>query len=48
LQADIIERRQTEESLRTNEEEAKRFAQENSIMAEIGRIISSSLNLEDV
>ncbi len=33
---------------RNREEEAKRLAQENAIMAEIGRIISSTLNIEEV
>jgi PAS domain S-box-containing protein len=48
LQADIVERKQTEEALRRSEEEAKLLAQENAIMAEIGRIITSSLNIEEV
>jgi len=48
LQNEMTERNLAEESLRKSEEEAKRFAQENAIMAEIGRIISSSLNIEDV
>jgi PAS domain S-box-containing protein len=41
-------RRRAEEALRRSEEEAKRVAQENAIMAEIGQIISSTLNLEEV
>ena len=41
-------RRRAEEALRRNEEEAKREGQENAIMAEIGLIISSTLNLEEV
>jgi signal transduction histidine kinase len=41
-------RRRAEEALRRNEEEAKREGQENAIMAEIGQIISSTLNLEEV
>ena len=48
LQADIVERKQAEEPLRRSEEEAKRLAQENAIMAEIGRIITSSLDIEEV
>jgi PAS domain S-box-containing protein len=48
LQADITERKRTEEALRRNEEESKRLAQENTIMAEIGRIISSTLNIQEV
>ena len=35
-------------ALRSSEEEAKRLAQENAIMAEIGRIISSTLNIQEV
>ena len=45
---DITERKQMEEVLRRSEEEAKRLAQESAIMADIGRIISSSLNIEEV
>jgi PAS domain S-box-containing protein len=44
---DISDRKQTEEALRFSEEMAKRLAQENVIMAEIGRIISSTLDIED-
>ncbi len=36
------------EALRRSEEEARRLAQENAIVAEIGRIISSTLNIEEV
>ncbi len=42
------ERKQAEEALLRSEEEAKQLAQENAIMAEIGRIISSTLNIEKV
>jgi PAS domain S-box-containing protein len=45
---DVTERRAVEEALRQSEEEARRYAQENAIMAEIGRIISSTLNVEEV
>ena len=45
---DITDRKKTEEALRKSEEEAKRLAQENAVMAEIGRIISSTLNIEEV
>jgi PAS domain S-box-containing protein len=45
---DITENRKAEKALQNSEEEAKRLAQENAIMAEIGRIISSTLNLEEV
>jgi len=44
---DISDRKQAEEALRFSEEMAKRLAQENAIMAEIGRIISSTLDIED-
>jgi hypothetical protein len=37
-----------EEALRRSEEAATRLASENATIAEIGRIISSSLNIEDV
>ena len=43
----ITERKRGEEALKRSEEEAKRLAQENAIVAEIGRIISSTLNLEE-
>jgi signal transduction histidine kinase/PAS domain-containing protein len=45
---DITERRRAEEAQRKSEEEARSLAQENAIMAEIGRIISSTLNIEEV
>ncbi len=45
---DITERKQMEETLRRSEEEAKRLAQENAVIAEIGRIISSTLKIEEV
>jgi two-component system, cell cycle sensor histidine kinase and response regulator CckA len=45
---DITGIKQAEESLRRSEERAKRIAQENLVMAEIGRIISSTLNIDDV
>ena len=44
----FAERKQAEESLKQSEENAKRLAQENAIMAEIGRIISSTLNIDEV
>jgi two-component system cell cycle sensor histidine kinase/response regulator CckA len=44
----FAERKQAEEALRESEEAAKRLAQENAIMAEIGRIISSTLDIEEV
>jgi PAS domain S-box-containing protein len=45
---DITERKRAEEALRKSEEEAKRLAQETTIMAEIGKIISATLNIEEV
>ncbi len=42
------ERKRVEEELRKSEEEAKRLAQENELIAEVGRIISSTLNIEEV
>ena len=48
LLRDINERRQAEEALRRGEETAKRIALENSTIAEIGRIISSTLDIEQV
>ncbi|HYA94262.1 MAG TPA: hypothetical protein VEK32_22470, partial [Thermodesulfobacteriota bacterium] len=37
-----------EEELRRSEEALKRLAQENAVIAEIGRIINSTLNIEEV
>ena len=48
LSHEIEEQKQTEEALRKSEELASRLAEENAIMAEIGRIISSTLNIEEV
>ena len=45
---DITESKRAEEAQRKSEEEARSLAQENAIMAEIGRIISSTLNIEEV
>jgi len=45
---DITEQKQAEEALERSEREAKRLAQENAIIAEIGRIISSTLDIEEV
>ena len=41
-------RRETEEALGKSEEEARRLAREHAIMAEIGRIINSTLRIEEV
>ena len=48
LSEEIEERKRAEEALRESEKEAKRFSQENAIMAEIGRIIGSTLEIEEV
>ena len=45
---DTTERKRTEEALRQSEEEAKPLSQENTIVAEIGRVINSSLKIEEV
>jgi PAS domain S-box-containing protein len=45
---DITQRKRLEESLRKSEAANKRTAQENAVIAEVGRIISSSLNIEEV
>ena len=45
---DITERKKADQTLRRGEETAKRLAQENAIMAEIGRIVSSTLNTEEI
>jgi len=48
LRKEIHERRQMEEALRRSEETAMRLARENALMAEMGCIIGSSLNIEEV
>jgi signal transduction histidine kinase len=48
LEALKNEPKRVEEALRKNEETSRWLAQENTIMAEIGRIISSTLNIEEV
>ncbi len=45
---DVTERKRAEEAIRQSEEEARRLAHENAMMAEIGRIIGSSLDLDEV
>jgi PAS domain S-box-containing protein len=42
------ERRRTEAALKKSEEEARRLAKENAIMAEIGQILCSTLNIDTV
>jgi PAS domain S-box-containing protein len=46
--AAAIERKQAEGALHHSEQEAKRLAAEEAVMAEIGRIISSNLNIGEV
>ena len=48
LVRDITGRKQAEEALHRSENEAKQLAQENAIVAEIGRIINSTINIEEV
>ena len=43
-----IERSRVEMALRESEETARRLAQETAVLAEIGRIVGSSLNVDDV
>jgi PAS domain S-box-containing protein len=45
---DITERKRAEEAVQKSEEEAKRLAQENAIVADIGQIVSSTLNINEV
>jgi two-component system cell cycle sensor histidine kinase/response regulator CckA len=45
---DITDRKRGEESLKQSEENARQLAQENATMAEIGRIISSTLNIDEI
>ena len=45
---DITDLKRWEESLKQSEENARRLAQENAVMAEIGRIISSTLNIDEI
>ena len=45
---DITERKRLEESLREQEAVSRQLAEENAVVAEIGRIISSSIELGDV
>jgi PAS domain S-box-containing protein len=43
-----INHKRAEEALRTSEEAARRLAKENEVIAEMGKIISSTLNVEEV
>jgi PAS domain S-box-containing protein len=45
---EITEQKRAEEALQKSEEEAKRLAQENAIVADIGQIVSSTLNINEV
>ncbi|MEW6665716.1 MAG: PAS domain S-box protein [Thermodesulfobacteriota bacterium] len=45
---DVTDRKLAEDALRESEKETKRLAQENATMAEIGRIISSTLEIDEV
>ena len=45
---DITRRKRAEEALKKSEEQAKQLAQENAIMAAIGRTIGSTLNIDEV
>jgi PAS domain S-box-containing protein len=45
---DITERREAEEAVKRGEEEALRLAQETSVIAEVGRIINSSVDIDEV
>ncbi len=45
---DFTDQIQADQALRKSEEESRKLAEENAIMAEIGRIISSTLNIDDV
>jgi len=45
---DITERKKMEQALIRNEKAANRLSQENTIIARIGRIISSTLNIDEV
>ncbi len=48
LEQALLDRKDSEEALRRNEEAATLLAKENSILAEIGRIISSTFNIGEV
>ncbi len=45
---DITDRKQAENALQKSEEGSKRLAQENALVAEIGQIVGSTLNIEEV
>jgi len=45
---DITERKRVEEELRRNQDVAERLAQEMAIIAEIGKVVGSTLNIEEI
>lgn len=48
LRARLSESEKTKDALRRSTETAQRLAQENEVLAQIGRIISSTLKIEEV
>ena len=48
LGEDVTERKRAEEALRASEEAARRAAEHNAVIGEIGRIVSSSLDIDSV
>ena len=48
LASEVAERGRTEEALRISEEQAQQLAEENAVLAEIGQLISSSLDMDSV
>ena len=48
VEGQLGERKRSQGALQRSEEEAKRLAKENSVLAEIGRVVSSSLEINDV
>ncbi|MCX5909238.1 MAG: PAS domain S-box protein, partial [Deltaproteobacteria bacterium] len=48
LVVSITERKRTEEALRQSEKAAKQLVRENTTLAKIGQIISSTLNIEEI
>jgi PAS domain S-box-containing protein len=48
LTRDITERKKAEQRLQESEKESRRLAQETNLLAEIGLIISSTLNIDEV
>jgi len=45
---DITERKRSDKTLQESEQEAKHLAKENQLISEIGRIISSTIDIEEV